>query len=69
MNIVNFHPLLDQSDCDKDKTSLLVNGFSKGFDIGYRGPQCQVYVSNNLPFRIRSPTDVWNKVMKEVDAK
>ena len=49
-----------------DKTRNLVQGFSEGFDIGNQGPTDRADLSNNLPLRIGSLTEIWNKFMKEV---
>ena len=51
---------------EEQRITTLVNGFSKGFDIRYRGPMKRRNLSSKLPFRIGSKTELWNKVMKEV---
>lgn len=68
MIIANFRRLLVQSHYDADEIQFLVNGFTNGFDIGYRAPTVRKHTSWNLPFRIGTPTDLLNKVMKEVAA-
>ena len=49
-------------------TEQLMQGFLQGFDIGYRGPSKRKNYSHNLPLRVRSKLELWNKVMKEVKA-
>ena len=44
----------------------LVDGFTHGFDIGYRGKTERKDTSRNIPLRVGSKVDLWNKVMKEV---
>ena len=44
----------------------LSQGFTEGFDLGYRGPMKRHDTSDNLPFKIGDPTEMWNKIMKEV---
>ena len=62
-----YEQLLIKSRCDKDKTRFLVNGFRKGFGIGYERPQCRQDTSRNLPLKnLGTKIDLWNKVMKEV---
>ena len=61
--------LLEQSSYDPILTQKLVTGFSQGFDIGYRGPIFRRHTANNLPIRVGSQTELWNKVMKEVRLK
>ena len=48
------------------KAEELIQGFTNGFDMGYRGPKKVQRRSPNLKFRIGDETDLWNKVMKEV---
>ena len=59
-------PLLREAGYDTHQTETLVKGFTKGFDIGYRGPKVRRHTADNLPFRIGSKTEMWNKIMKEV---
>ena len=61
--------LLSQSRYNENKAKFLLEGFTQGFDIGYREPKKCQHVSNNLPFHIGSLVNLWNKVMKEVKAK
>ena len=59
--------LLKESKYDKDKMDYLIQGFNKGFSIGYNGPQNRRDTSENLPLNnLGTTTDLWNKVMKEV---
>ena len=58
--------LLRKSNYPEDETNYLFKGFTEGFDIGYRGPTRRRHKSANLPFRVGSHTELWNKVMKEV---
>ena len=57
---------MKQSGYDPTKTDKLVAGFTTGFDLGYRGPTNRKNLSQNLPFRIGSPFEMWEKIMKEV---
>ena len=58
--------LLLDTHFDKQKISKLIEGFESGFDIGYQGSCDRKDVSDNLPFTVGSPVDIWNKIMKEV---
>ena len=60
--------LLKQTNYDKEKTEFLVNGFKNGFDLGYRGPSNIQQKAPNLKFTIGNKLELWNKVMKEVQA-
>ena len=42
--------MLTESNYDPLKTKFLVDGFTKGFDMGYRGPVVRQDESKNLPF-------------------
>ena len=61
--------LLQNSGYNVHKTKKLVNGFKNGFDLGYRGPSKVRQTSPNLKFTIGNEVELWNKVMKEVQAK
>ena len=61
--------LLNLTKYDKDKTEFLVNGFKKGFDLGYRGNRKMKIKAPNLKLTVGSKVELWNKVMKEVRAR
>ena len=70
VDVTQLEQLLIQTGYDKSETKFLVNGFTNGFDIGYRGDQKVKLQSHNL--KLRNPGDhvvLWNKVMKEVKLK
>ena len=70
VNADNLNQLLVQSNYDKIETEFLVNGFKRGFDLGYRGPMYNIQQkSMNLRFTIGNKLELWNKVMKEVKEK
>ena len=59
--------LLIESEYDKKETAFLIDGFKNGFSLGYDGDRQVKLTSPNLKFReVGSPTELWNKVMKEV---
>ena len=60
--------LLIETNYDQKESEFLVSGFRNGFDLGYRGPEVK-QTSKNLKFTIGNKTELWNKVMKEVQAK
>ena len=66
INAETLNDMLIATDYDDDKRKKLVQGFVKGFDIGYRGPTRRKNISQNIPLHIGSPTELWNKIMKEV---
>ena len=61
--------LLTQYEYDKAEIAYLTEGFTHGFDIGYEGPQIRQSISSNLPLRVGSKIDIWNKLMKEIKLK
>ena len=62
--------LLIEANHDKDKTAYLIEGFTNGFSIGYEGPTDRQDESDNLPLNdLGTKTNLWNKVMKEVQQK
>ena len=63
--------LLIETDYDSEKTKYLVKGFQEGFSLGYEGQWNIKLTAPNLKFQegVGSETELWNKVMKEVQAK
>ena len=63
--------ILRDTNYDADKTEFLVRGFSEGFTLGYEGPLDMKLQSPNLRFQdgVGSELEMWNKIMKEVEAK
>ena len=37
---------------DEEKSNYLIDGFTNGFDIGYRGPKNHNDQAPNLPFKV-----------------
>ena len=63
----NFKELLKLLQYDSGKMKFLIDGFTHGFSIGYMGPRDRYHTSHNIPIKnVGSPTEIWNKVMKEV---
>ena len=58
--------LLQEAGYDVQKTEELVQSFTTGFDIGYRGKISRQDTSKNLILRVGLQTELWNKIMKEV---
>ena len=63
--------MLRTTNYDPEEIQFLKEGFTIGFDIGYRGPMNRQDTSRNLPFSdgIGDKYVLWEKVMKEVEAK
>ena len=59
--------MLKHYDYDENETSFLEEGFTVGFDIGYEGPSERKSESENIPLKVGNKTDLWNKLMKEVE--
>ena len=68
IHIKEFANILNEAGYNKDKAAYLVQGFTNGFDIGYRGPKQRKHESNNIPIKpgVGSLLEMWNKIMKEV---
>ena len=69
VKVKKYEHLLREAGYDKDKTNYLVEGFSKGFSLGYNGPKKVTRKAPNLKLSVGSHTELWNKVMIEVKAK
>ena len=66
VNHIILQRLLTETGYPKDKTQWLIEGFTRGFDLGYRGHEQVKFQSPNLKFTIGNEVELWNKVMKEV---
>ena len=58
--------LLKESNYEKNKSDFLIDGFTNGFSMGYKGPRDRVHTSSNIPLSVGNKTILWNKIMKEV---
>ena len=54
---------------DSERTQFLVDGFRNGFTIGYAGSRTVKLTAPNLKIRVGSEVELWNKMIKEVEAK
>ena len=61
--------LLKETDYDEGEINFLRNRFLHGFDIGYEGPIHRQSMSKNIPLKVGSATELWNKLIKEVKHK
>ena len=59
--------LLNQHGYDQSKTEKLVKGFRTGFELGYQGSHYIKKRAPNLKLSVGSVTELWNKVIKEVE--
>ena len=66
INVDKLEELLIRSQYDEEESRFLVEGYRRGFDIGYRGPTLRRDRSKNLPFWVGNNKIMWNKVMKEI---
>ena len=58
--------LLRQASYPESEVLFLEKSFTEGFDIGYEGPRNRRSRSDNIPLRIGSLEELWNKIMSEV---
>lgn len=61
--------LLEATNYPQEETQFLVNGFTEGFPLHYKGNTQRKTTANNLKIRVGSAMDMWNKVMTEVKNK
>ena len=69
LDVKRFEELLKESEYPKEEMEFLLEGFTNGFDIGYKGPEVRQSTSTNIPFSVGDNYDLWAKIMKEVKAK
>ena len=67
INANRLKACLEEANYDQDKIDYLYQGFTNGFDFGYAGPCDRHDTSDNIPLRLGTKTDLWNKVMAEVE--
>ena len=60
---------LEEAQYDKKEIAYLENGFRYGFNIGYQGSKIRKSTAKNIPLHVGSKTELWNKLIKEVEAK
>ena len=68
VNVQVLDSYLRESGYPDEKRQFLVDGFSSGFDLGYRGSSQVTMQAPNLRLVVGTPVDLWNKVIKEVKA-
>ena len=66
VNVSRLQQLLLETRYNQQEINFLVEGFTHGFDLGYRGPEKVKRKAPNLKLRVGNQTILWNKVMKEV---
>ena len=66
VNVDVFEQLLREADYNESKTNYLVQGFRNGFSLEFEGNRKVKKLAPNLKLRVGSPTQLWNKVMLEV---
>ena len=66
INVHKLQELLRLTKYDPHEIDYLVEGFSSGFDIGYRGPTNRKNLAKNIPFTIGDERDMWTKLLKEI---
>ena len=66
IDVEKYQALLVASQFNPVLSKFLLDGFTRGFDIGYRGPLIRRNLSNNIPITIGTEQDILDKLMKEV---
>ena len=61
--------LLKHSNYSERKIEFLKEGFTNGFSLHYQGNRQGQFTLLNLKLDVGTPTELWNKVMKEVQAR
>ena len=67
INCDRLEELLKEVDYDPTETRYICDGFRNGFDLGYRGLENRQDTFDNIPFTIGDSTEMWNKIMDEVE--
>ena len=64
-----FAQMLTEAGYDTEETQFIYNESTKGFPLGYAGPNNRQQKSPNMPRRYGSKIQLWNKMVKEVNLK
>ena len=70
MKVEVFEKLMKKTNYNPQEIRFLVDGFTSGFSLNYRGPCNRKDTSKNIPFMpgIGDSLEMWNEIMKEVKA-
>ena len=63
-----FARMLEQQGNDQDKVKFIEEGFTRGFSLKFQGNRKVKRTAPNLKLRIGNSTELWKKVMTEVQA-
>ena len=63
VDVDEFECLLIETNYNRQETEYLVKGFKNGFSLEYAGDRQIRRFAPNLPLRVGSLTELWNKVM------
>ena len=66
LNVNRYAELLKLANYNQEETRFLMDDFTRGFDIGYRGPTNRQSRSENIPFTVGDKYELWCKIMTEV---
>ena len=66
VRVIELIKQLKASNYPPNEVTFLENGFSNGFDIGYDGPEDRQSRAKNLPLKVGTKEQLWNKIIKEV---
>ena len=69
VNADQFEKLLIEIGYPTEKTQFIAQGFKKGFSLNFSEPLTETREAPNLKLRVGSKTELWNKLMKEVELK
>ena len=67
MNGQVFVKLLRNAKYNETEIQFIQQGFTSGFEIWYEGPTNRQQKARNLPLKSGSKTQLWNKMIKEVN--
>ena len=61
-----FKPLLEETGYPPLETEFIVNGFSTGFSLCYEEPNDHTQRARNLPLKVRTLDQIWQKLEKKI---
>ena len=69
VKVEKLRNMLEECNYQGSEKNFLCEGFTTGFELGYRGPANRIDTSQNIPFTVGDKNQLWDKIMDEVQVE